>query len=79
VGFDLLSRIGLSELAAPDRGAYVARAADLANDLARLRRIRGELRQRMLASPLCDAQRFARQFEAGLRRIWREWCAQTAG
>jgi protein O-GlcNAc transferase len=79
VGFDLLSRIGLSELAAPDRGAYVARAVDLANDLARLRRIRGELRQRMLASPLCDAQRFARQFEAGLRRIWREWCAQTAG
>ena len=77
VGFDLLSRVGLSELAAPDRGAYVALAAELAKDLPRLQRIRSELRQRMLGSPICDRKRFARQFEAALRQMWQQWCAEA--
>lgn len=74
VGFDLLSQIGLAELAASDIDAYVKLAADLAGDLPRLQRIRRELRDRMRESPLCDAPRFARQFEAGLRTMWRAWC-----
>jgi protein O-GlcNAc transferase len=78
VGFDLLSRVGLSELAAPDRDGYVALAAKLAGDLTRLQRVRGELRERMRRSPLCDAAGFARRFEAGLRMMWREWCARQA-
>lgn len=78
VSFDLLSRVGLDELAAKDRGAYIALAADLANDLPRLQRIRGALRERMLNSPVCDGKRFARQFEATLRQMWRQWCAETA-
>jgi len=77
VGFDLLTRVGLGELAVPDLGAYVALAVELANDLPRLQRIRGELRQRMLASPICDRKRFARQFEAALRQMWHQWCAET--
>ena len=79
VGFDLLSRVGLGELATEDREAYVTLAVSLANDLPRLQRIRGELRERMLRSPICDANRFARQFEAALRQMWREWCAQPEG
>ncbi|HXS40395.1 MAG TPA: tetratricopeptide repeat protein [Stellaceae bacterium] len=75
VGFDLLSQLGLEELAAPDIDAYVETAVALAGDRARLERWRGELRERMRASPLCDAPRFARDFESGLRRMWREWCA----
>ncbi|HEY3917377.1 MAG TPA: tetratricopeptide repeat protein [Stellaceae bacterium] len=78
VGYDLLSRIGLGELAARDSDAYVALAAQLASDLPRLQSIRGELRERVRRSPLCDAARFARQFEAALRAMWREWCAQAA-
>lgn len=75
VGFDLLSRIGMSELAAKDVDGYVAAALALANDLPRLQNIRQGLRERMLGSSLCDAPRFARQFEAALRDMWRDWCA----
>jgi predicted O-linked N-acetylglucosamine transferase (SPINDLY family) len=74
VGFDLLSQVDLAELAAPDIDSYIAIAVALANDLPRLQRLRGELRERMRASPLCDAPRFARAFEAALRAMWRQWC-----
>ena len=74
VGLDLLSRVGLAEFAAPDLDSYVAIAAALAGDRPRLRRLRGELRERMRASPLCDAPGFARAFEAALRAMWRRWC-----
>ena len=76
VGLDLLSRIGLAELAAPDVEAYVALAVALGRDAERRARLRGALRQRMLASPLCDPQRFARSFEAVLRQMWHAWCTQ---
>lgn len=76
VGFDLLSRIGLGELAGADIASYAANAVALANDIPRLQRIRYELRHRMMTSPLCDAPRFARHFAAGLRAMWKAWCAQ---
>jgi predicted O-linked N-acetylglucosamine transferase (SPINDLY family) len=75
VGFDLLSQLGLEELAAPDIDAYVETAIALAKDGARLERLRSTLRERMRASPLCDAPRFARDFADGLRIMWRDWCA----
>ncbi|HKT17863.1 MAG TPA: tetratricopeptide repeat protein [Stellaceae bacterium] len=75
VGLDLLSRIGLAELAAPDIDAYVALAVALGRDAQRRAQLRGGLRQRMQAAPLCDPARFARSFEAALRQMWREWCA----
>ncbi|HEV8015992.1 MAG TPA: tetratricopeptide repeat protein [Stellaceae bacterium] len=75
VGFDLLSQVGLAELALPDVDAYVAKAIALARDLPLLARWRQELRERMGKSPLCDAPAFARAFEAGLRQMWRQWCA----
>ena len=74
VGLDLLSRIGLSELAAPDAAAYIALAVALGEDAARRSQLRAGLRQRMLAAPLCDPTRFARSFEAALRQMWQEWC-----
>jgi protein O-GlcNAc transferase len=78
VGYDLLSRVGLSELAAEDTASYVAIAAALARDLPRLAQIKRELRGRMRRSTLCDAANFAKEFEAGLRSIWREACARSA-
>jgi protein O-GlcNAc transferase len=74
VGFDLLSQVELSELAVSDVDSYVATAIALANDPARLARLRGELRERMRRSPLCDAPRFARAFETALRAMWHQWC-----
>ncbi|MGH7032165.1 MAG: tetratricopeptide repeat protein [Stellaceae bacterium] len=75
VGFDLLSQLGLDELAAPDIDAYVETAVALAGDRARLEHMRWSLRERMRSAPLCDAPRFARDFEGGLRVMWRAWCA----
>lgn len=74
VGFDLLSQVGLAEFAAADIESYIAKAVALAGDLPQLARLRQDLRERMRQSPLCDAPRFARAFEAALRRMWREWC-----
>ena len=74
VGFDLLSQVDLAELARPDVDSYVAAAVALAEDLPRLQHFRATLRERMRASPLCDAPRFARAFEPALRAMWRQWC-----
>jgi protein O-GlcNAc transferase len=54
----------------------VQRAARLATETARLADLRATLRQRMLGSVLMDAPRFARNFEAACRDMWRSWCAK---
>jgi len=69
---------GLPEWIAEDTEDYVARAITFANDLEGLAEVRAQLRARLLASPLCDAPRFARNLERTLREIWRTWCGQAA-
>ena len=77
VGLSLLWQIGLTELAVPDRAAYLRSAADLARDIDRLNGLRLGLRDRMRGSPLMNAPRFAKSFEAALRSMWRARCAQA--
>jgi len=74
-GVSILSSMGLTELIAQDADAYVRVAAGLARDLPRLAKLRSTLRERMLASPLTDAPRFARHVEGAFRQMWRRWCA----
>jgi predicted O-linked N-acetylglucosamine transferase (SPINDLY family) len=74
-GLSILSNLGLPELVAHDAGQYVRIAAELAQDLPRLSALRASLRQRMQASPLMDAPRFARNVEAAYREMWRRWSA----
>jgi protein O-GlcNAc transferase len=69
----LLSSIGLNELAASSEEDYVRTAVELAGNLPRLAGLRATLRQRMLASPLMDAPRFAKNVEAAYRSIWQRW------
>ncbi len=78
VGVSLLRSVGLGDLVAGDVDQYVQIARDLAADLPRLRRIRAGLRDDLMASPLGDVERFTRHFEAGLREMWRRWCATAA-
>ncbi|HEX4193507.1 MAG TPA: tetratricopeptide repeat protein [Stellaceae bacterium] len=73
VGFDLLSIVGLDDLAAPTVADYIATAARLAQDLSRLTDLRRTLRERLHQSPLGDAPRFARNFENALRQMWQNW------
>jgi protein O-GlcNAc transferase len=70
VGHSLLATLGLEALVAEDEAGYVEIAAALARDPPRLATLRGELRPRLLASPLCDAPRFARNLAAALRQAW---------
>jgi predicted O-linked N-acetylglucosamine transferase (SPINDLY family) len=77
--FSHLSNVGLTETVAPDRQEYAAIAARLAGDLPHLAAIRAGLRMQMAGSPLCDGPRFAQNFMALLREVWREsWCGRGA-
>jgi protein O-GlcNAc transferase len=72
-GLSLLSNIGLGELVTHSEEDYVRMAVELAGDLPRLADLRTALRSRMLASPLMDALRFARNVEAAYRSMWQAW------
>ena len=80
VGASLMTTIGLPELIAETPDDYIAIAAGLARNLDHLAELRGGLRERLRASPLCDAASFARAMENAYRDMWRRWCeAQAVG
>jgi predicted O-linked N-acetylglucosamine transferase (SPINDLY family) len=76
--YSILRTLGMPELTADDADAYVALNVRLARDVEWRRALRSSLRARLCASPLMDAPRFARDLEAGFRRMWRAWCASRA-
>lgn len=65
-----LSNVGLPDWVATDAAGYLARAQHAAADLPALARLRATLRQRTLASPLCDAPRFGANLGAALDAAW---------
>jgi predicted O-linked N-acetylglucosamine transferase (SPINDLY family) len=78
-GASILHAVGLGELVAQSEDEYVAIATRLASDAQRLASLRAGMRERMRASPLMDASRFARNFESTCRALWRDWCGSRAG
>ncbi len=74
VGESLLTQIGLPDLIARSPDDYVARAIALAADPRRIAALHGSLRQKLLASSLCDGPGFTRKFEFALRGMWLNWC-----
>ncbi len=62
-GASVLTTVGVPELIAETGDDYCARAVALAHDLPRLALLRGTLRDRVRASPLVDAARFATAIE----------------
>ncbi len=67
VGASLLRHAGLGEWVATSPAEYVATAVALAGDRERLAGLRGTLRGRFSAAPVCDASRLARAIEAACR------------
>ncbi|EUC21290.1 tetratricopeptide repeat protein [Paraburkholderia hospita] len=65
----MLHAAGLADWIAQDADDYVAKAVASANDTAKLGAIRAALRNQLLASPLCDAPRFARNLEAAFEAM----------
>jgi predicted O-linked N-acetylglucosamine transferase (SPINDLY family) len=75
-GASLLSAAGFPGWAVPDADSYVALAQRLATDRAGLIALRRDLRETVAASPLCQADRFARNLDTAFREIWRTWLQQ---
>jgi tetratricopeptide (TPR) repeat protein len=74
-----LTAASLPGLVAEDAAGYLARAEGLAADLERLADLRSRLRDRMAASPLCDAEGFTQTLESAFRQMWRHRCAASSG
>ena len=72
-GATLLTRVGLDVFVAHNRQEYVQKACAVAKQLDQLNTIRQSLRPLLLASPLCDCQRYARELEGAFRGMWRGW------
>jgi protein O-GlcNAc transferase len=75
MGESILHNAGLVDWIAADANDFALLGARKASDLDTLDALRAGLRQRMLASPLFDAPRFARNLEAAMRGMWQVWCA----
>lgn len=67
-----LKLIGLPEFIAESYESYVQVAVKAAADISRLSEIRASLRERMVASSLCDAKRYAEDVETAFLKMWRE-------
>lgn len=69
-----MNNAGLADFVATDQATFEHLAINKAQDLAALSQLRASLRDRLLASPVCDGQKFAASFTDGLRQAWRNYC-----
>jgi predicted O-linked N-acetylglucosamine transferase (SPINDLY family) len=72
LGESIAHNAGQADWIAEDFNAYVSKASVFASDAQMLATIRMTLRDRVLKSPLFDAQRFANNFGAALWGMWRQ-------
>lgn len=70
VGVSQLSNLGLQELIAHNQSEYVDIAVALAGNLEKLAALRAGMRERMLASPLMNVDRFTRNLETAYQQMW---------
>lgn len=73
----ILHMIGHSEWIANNRTDYISRAVNLAQNLETLSQARSQLRHDVLASPVCDGNRFAYEVEMAYRHMWHTWLRET--
>ncbi len=71
VGASIMNQIGLRELlVAENEKKYIEIAVSLAKNIDKLSMIRKHMRQKMINSPLCDAQFFAQKIENAYKKMW---------
>lgn len=71
-GASLLTAAGLDDWIAGNEDDFVARTLAHATDINRLTQLRSGLRQKIIASPLLDAPRFALHLENALHGMWQQ-------
>lgn len=69
LGESLSHNVGLPNWIAEDTEDYIRKAAAFAEDKNYLAELRRELRDTVMASPLFDAERFTKHFEAAMREM----------
>ncbi|HET6376442.1 MAG TPA: glycosyltransferase, partial [Methylocella sp.] len=69
-----LTAAGLEEFCTHSIDDYVAAAVAWSQKREELAVLREGLRERVAASPLCDAPRFAQNLSHELMRLWAGWC-----
>ena len=74
VGESILNNVGLGEWIGATPQDYVDKAIAFASDLQGLSVLREGMRDRLMASCLCDAPGFTRNLEEAFRGMWRTWC-----
>jgi protein O-GlcNAc transferase len=70
----ILAPLGLRDLVADSPESFAAICERLCSEPETLMALRVGLRDRITASPLCDAPLRARQMERTYRALWRQWC-----
>jgi len=70
VGLSILGKVGLERLVASTADEYIDLAVRLARDLEQLSMLRGELRQTVMQSSICDEVGFTRGLEAAFAEMW---------
>ena len=63
VGASILTNINLTDFITYDSDTYIRKAVEIASNLDYLQTLRRELREKMLASKICDANSFAKDIE----------------
>lgn len=76
-GLGLVANVGLENWIAFDVEDYISKAIHLASDIDSLSKLRAELRQKALNSPIFDGARFAENLVAVLRQMWTEYCTKA--
>jgi len=72
VGESIAHNVGHSDWIAADHEEYVNKAKMFASEISQLTKMRQGLRDKVLQSPLFDAERFAKNFEVAMTGIWKQ-------
>lgn len=72
-GASMLTAAGLADWVAEDKSDYVNKALSCCADLTKLAKLRAGMRAKVIASPLFDGQRFAKNMEKAILEMWDEY------
>lgn len=78
LGAAILTALGRPDWIAQTPAAYVGIATELARDRATRAALARDLRPTLAGGPLGNPHRYAAAAAAVYRRIWRDWCAESA-
>lgn len=74
VGASLLHAAGVPEFLASSQDEYIEKAVGAAQRARESTQPRTALREKFLASALCDGPAYAARWQEAVRSMWRTWC-----